>query len=218
MFYWSFKKFTSPFMKNSNSFWLLFRPLPKKWLAIPDASFRMKSISSKSVDLQIIPIDHSYEWMGNLFPTHGLIRRMKVWMTPTDNDLFFFNPNWCLKFIPNDSAPIGTKFSFRLNPVNGSKPFRMIPCHSPFKKSCKNVKVMLTWRKSCFEKKTFKVWNAKLEWSFSHRVKASIKYVQRIVKICMQRATQFFCVEADIIDYNVRYWCMIKICHTYMQF
>ena len=43
---------------------------------------------------------------------------VKVRITPSDYDSFFFSPNWCLKFIPNDSAPIRTKFSFRLNPFN----------------------------------------------------------------------------------------------------
>ena len=57
---------------------------------------------------------------------------VKVRMTPSDYDSFFFSPNWCLKFIPNDSAPIRTKFSFRLNPFNSVKSFRMIRCHSPF--------------------------------------------------------------------------------------
>ena len=43
---------------------------------------------------------------------------VKVQMTPSNYDSFFFSPNWCLKFIPNDSAPIRTNFSFRLNPFN----------------------------------------------------------------------------------------------------
>ena len=57
---------------------------------------------------------------------------VKVRMTPSNYDSFFFSPNWYLKFIPNDSAPIRTKFSFRLNPFNGVKSFRMISRHSPF--------------------------------------------------------------------------------------
>ena len=63
-------------------------------------------------------------------PTDSFV--VEVRMTPPDYDSFFFSPNWCLKFITNDSAPIGTKFSFRLNPFNGSNSYRSIPCHSPF--------------------------------------------------------------------------------------
>ena len=63
-------------------------------------------------------------------PTDSLV--VKVRMTPSDYDSFFFNPNWCLKFTPNNSAPIRTKFSFRLNPLNSVKSFRMIPRHSLF--------------------------------------------------------------------------------------
>ena len=55
---------------------------------------------------------------------------VKVQMFPSDYDSSLFSPNWCLKFIPNDSAPIRTKFSYRLNPLNGANSFRMIPCHS----------------------------------------------------------------------------------------
>ena len=57
---------------------------------------------------------------------------VKVRITPSDYDSFFFSPNWCLKFIPNDSAPIRKKFSFRLNPFNSVKSFRLISRHSPF--------------------------------------------------------------------------------------
>ena len=56
---------------------------------------------------------------------------VKVWMTPSEYDSFFFSPNWCLKFVPNDSAPIRTKSSFRLNLFNSVKTSRMIP-RSPF--------------------------------------------------------------------------------------
>ena len=57
---------------------------------------------------------------------------VKVRMTPSDYASFFFSSNRCLNFIPNDSAPIRTKFSFRLNPFNSVKSFRMVPRHSPF--------------------------------------------------------------------------------------
>ena len=57
---------------------------------------------------------------------------VEVRITPSDYHSFFFSPNWYLKFIPNDFAPIRTKFSFRLNPFNSAKSFRMISRHSPF--------------------------------------------------------------------------------------
>ena len=45
--------------------------------------------------------------------THSFV--VKVRMSPSDYDSFFCSPNWCFKFIPNDSAPIRTKFSFSPN-------------------------------------------------------------------------------------------------------
>ena len=89
-----------------------------------------KSIPFQSIYLWFIPID--YEWMRNLIPTHGLIRSE----SPNDSVrlqfILFQSANWCHKFIPNDSAPIRSQFSFRLNPFNSVKLFRMIPCHFPF--------------------------------------------------------------------------------------
>ena len=103
--------------------------------AFPDASFGMKSIAFQSVHLWFIPID--YEWMNAKSVserTDSFV--VKVRMTSSDYDSFFFSLNWCLKFNPNDCAPIRTKFSFRLNPFNiaqiHSEWYRSIPrfpCH-----------------------------------------------------------------------------------------
>ena len=53
---------------------------------------------------------------------------VKIRMIPSNYDSFFFSPNLYLKFIPNDSAPLGTQSSFRLNPFNGANSFQMISC------------------------------------------------------------------------------------------
>ena len=67
-------------VKNPNRQFVSENYQPKKSLPVsileyiyfPDASFGIKSIPFQSVHLRFISID--YEWMRNLFPTHGLIR------------------------------------------------------------------------------------------------------------------------------------------------
>ena len=84
-----------------------------------------------SVSIRISPIHSDRLWMNAKAEcTDSFV--VKIRMTPSDYDWFVFSPNWCLKFIPNDSAPIRTKLAFRLNPFNSVKSFWMIPRHSPF--------------------------------------------------------------------------------------
>ena len=83
---------------------------------------------------------------------------VKVRMTPSDYDSFFFNPNWCLKFTPNNSAPIRTKFSFRLNPLNSVKSFRMIPRHSLFSSNDSvPLRAQSEWFRCAFKRTGFRM-------------------------------------------------------------
>ena len=83
---------------------------------------------------------------------------VKVRMTLFDCDSFFFSPNRFLKFIPNDSAQIRIKLSFRLNPFNSANSFRMIPCHSPFSPNgCVPLRAQSEWLHRAFKRTGFRM-------------------------------------------------------------
>ena len=124
---------------------------------------------------------------------------VKVRMTPSDYDQFFFSPNWCLKFIPNDSAPIGTKFSFRLNPFNSPNWFRIISCHSPFNPNdSMPLRAQSEWFRRALKRTGFRMIRKQI--SHSHEITLNhfhSKWVRNLHQYPL-----FFFISNKIIDFS----------------
>ena len=129
---------------------------------------------------------------------------VKVRMTPFDYNSFFFSPNWCLKFIPNDSAPIRTKFSFRLNPFNSVKPFRMIPCHSPFSlNDSVPLRAQSEWFRRAFKRTGFRMIRKQI--SNLHGITRNRFHSEWVRKLHQG-------VHYHIIVYRKKYLCTKTLC------